>query len=590
MENKWNLNLIYPSDEDFKSDLGKIKDFYIPKLSSFEGTLNDDNKLKEYLTLEREVAPIFSKVGMYASMRSDLDKKNINNNAALQEVEYVFSLLREKVSFFDPEILKLGREKIDNFLKENTEFSDFSYTFEMIFNGASFVLKNEEEKLVSYFSQLQNEGSTLYSKLAVGDYIPKSVVLKDGREIEVNMSNWTSLIPELKEKEDRQLVFEALYSYYEEHKNIFGEIYNSVLQSEVAEMKTRGYSSILQEHLFRNKIPESVFLNLIEVASTKNDSLKKYIQLRTKYLHLDEYHSYDRFLKLAHSEKKYTYDEAKEIFYKSISSFPEDFKNKAREVTKDGYVDVYPSLGKRSGAYSSGGENTHPFILLNYTDTLEDVFTLAHESGHSIHTLYAEESQSVINQGYTIFVAEIASTFNEHNLLNYLMDSEELSKNDKITLLEKAIDQIVTTFYRQTLFAHYEYDISLLATEGQPINYDVLSNEMIKLYKMYYGLDITKEKLKQYVWAYIPHLFYSPFYVYQYATSFTASMLIYKNVKNNVPNAFDNYIKMLKTGGSMYPIDEVKIAGVDLTTKEPFLAVVEYMDELVNKLEKLLEE
>ena len=221
---------------------------------------------------------------------------------------------------------------------------------------------------------------------------------------------------------------------------------------------------------------------------------------------------------------------------------------------------------------------------------MEDVFTLAHESGHSIHTLYTEEAQPVVKQNYTIFVAEIASTFNEHNLLDYLMTSGELSKNDKIALLQKAIDQICGTFYRQTLFGQYEYEVAKIAEKGEPIDYSVLSSEMIKLYKQYYGIDISEEKVKPLVWAYIPHLFYTPFYVYQYATSFTASMLIYENVKKGVPGAFDNYIKMLKSGGSTYPIDEVKIAGVDLTKKEAFECVTRRMNELVDQLEKLLSE
>lgn len=200
------------------------------------------------------------------------------------------------------------------------------------------------------------------------------------------------------------------------------------------------------------------------------------------------------------------------------------------------------------------------------------------------------ESQPVMKQNYTIFVAEIASTFNEHNLLDYLMESGTLDRNDKIALLQKSIDEIVSTFYRQTLFAHYEYEISKLCEEGKPINYQVLCDKMIELYKTYYGIDIAEEKVKPFVWAYIPHLFYTPFYVYQYATSFTASMLIYENVKNHKPEAFENYIKMLKAGGSTYPIDEVKIAGVDLTKKDAFLAVVDRMEELVDQLEKLLEE
>lgn len=590
MSDKWDLTLLYESEEDFKQDLNLVKDSYIPKLNSYEGKLSDENSLKEFLSLQREVSPILNKVAMFASMRSDLNKKDVKNATALQEVEYVFSLLNENLSFSEPELLNIGKDKIDSFLKNNSDFSDFDYYFDKLFNGAKYVLGNKEEKLLSYFSQLEGEGSTLYSQLSVADYLPKKVKLNSGEEIEVNLSNWTSIIPSLDDEEDRSKVFESLYSYYQEHKNIYGEIYNTVLQAEVSEVKARGYSSILQSHLFRNKISEDVFHNLIDVASNNNSGLKKYLNLKKEYLHLSKYHTYDRFLKLAKSEKKYTYQEAKDIFFKSIEKFPTDFKDKAVEVTKDGYVDVYHSLGKRTGAYSSGGENIHPFILLNFNGELEDVFTLAHEAGHSIHTLYSEEAQPVMKQDYTIFVAEIASTFNEHNLLDYLMKSGTLSRNDKITLLEKAIDEIMATFYRQTLFGHYEYNISLLASEGKPINHEVLSNEMVKLYKQYYGIDIEEEKVKKYVWAYIPHLFYTPFYVYQYATSFTASMLIYQNVKNNVEGAFDNYIKMLKSGGSTYPIEEVKLAGIDLTKKEAFLSVTSYMDELVDQLEKLLKE
>jgi SAM-dependent methyltransferase len=210
---------------------------------------------------------------------------------------------------------------------------------------------------------------------------------------------------------------------------------------------------------------------------------------------LEKFRSFDRFVQLAHSEKKYTYQEALELFYDSIKGYPEDYQKKAREATKEGYVDVYHHDGKRSGAYSSGGSDIHPFILLNFEGGLDDVFTLAHESGHSVHTLYSMEAQPIVKQGYTIFVAEIASTFNEHNLVDYLLKKGTLAKEDKIFLLQKMIDEICSTFYRQTLFAHYEYEVSLLAEKGSPINYQVLSSVMIKLYKQYYGIDISEEML-----------------------------------------------------------------------------------------------
>lgn len=590
MNDKWDLSRLYASEEDFLKDLEDSKNRILPLLASFEGKLGDEEEFMKFLDAQREADLKLSHLGMFASMRSDLDKRNVENASDLSKIEMLFNDYGSMTSYASPEILKLGKKYVDDFFMKHPDYRDFDYEYEKLFRSQKFVLPAEQEKLVSYFGPVQGQGSTLYSQLSVGDYAPKKVTLKNGKEVEVNLANWTSLIAASDCEEDRQAIFESLYSWYEAHKNVYGEIYNTVVQSELGEMKARGYSSILQEHLYGNNIPESVFHNLIEVASSHAKPLHKYLEIRRKYLGLEHHRSYDRFLSLAKSEKKYTYEEAKELFYKSIERFPADFQNKAHDVTSDGYVDVYHTLGKRTGAYSNGGENMHPYILLNFNGELDDVFTLAHESGHSIHTLYSMESQPVMKQNYTIFVAEIASTFNEHNLLDYLMESGTLDRNDKIALLQKSIDEIVSTFYRQTLFAHYEYEISKLCEEGKPINYQVLCDKMIELYKTYYGIDIAEEKVKPFVWAYIPHLFYTPFYVYQYATSFTASMLIYENVKNHKPGAFENYIKMLKAGGSTYPIDEVKIAGVDLTKKDAFLAVVDRMEELVDQLENLLEE
>ena len=590
MKDKWDLTRIYKDEEAFLKDLEDAKTRIIPALASFEGKLSTEEGFKQYLDYQREADLVISRLSMFAHMRSDLDKRNVENNADNSKIQLLFNDYASAVSYADPEILALGKEYVDEFFKKNPDYKDFDFEYEKLFRGQKFVLPAEQEKLTSYYGPLQGAGSSLYSQLSVSDYAHKKVTLKNGKEIEVNQANWTSLVANAECEEDKQTIFESLYSWYDEHKNVYGEIYNATVQAQLAEMKARGYSSILEEHLYRNNIPESVFHNLIEVASTNAAPLHKYLELRRKYLGLEKYRTYDRFTQLAKSDKTYTYEEARELFFKSIEKFPADFQNKAHDVSSEGYVDVYHQPGKRTGAYSSGGENIHPYILLNFNGELDDVFTLAHESGHSVHTLYSMEAQPVMKQNYTIFVAEIASTFNEHNLLDYLMESGTLSKNDKIALLQKSIDEIMSTFYRQTLFAHYEYDIAKMAEEGKPINYQVLCDKMVELYKIYYGLDITEEKVKPFVWAYIPHLFYTPFYVYQYATSFTASMLIYENVKSGKPNAFENYIAMLKTGGSTYPIDEVKIAGVDLTKKEAFLAVTNRMTELVDELEKVLAE
>lgn len=590
MDKVWNLTHIYKTQEDFEKDLDYAKKVILPGITELEGKLKNEEDLVKYFDLERKANEVLNHLGRFASRRSDLDKKNVKNLSDLAKIDNLFNDFGSADSYSTPEILSLGKEHREKFFLNHPEYKDFDFQVEKIFRGEKFTLPAVEERLLSYYAPLEGSGSSLYSQLSVGDYTPKKITLSSGKEVEVNRSNWTSLEGSLENPEDRKKVFLSLYSWYNEHKNTYGEIYNSVVQSELSERKARGYSSILQEHLYHNKIDESVFHNLVESANENAEPLHKYYEIRRKYFGLDHHRSYDRFLSLAKSEKKYTYEEAKEIFFDSIKDYPEDYQKKAQDVLAEGYVDVYPRSGKRTGGYSSGSANVHPYILLNFNGDLEDVFTLAHEAGHSVHTLYSEEAQPLVKQDYTIFVAEIASTFNEHNLLDYFRKSKSLSKNDKIALLQKSIDQIVSTFYRQTLFAQYEYEISQKAERGEPINYQVLSDERTKLYKAYYGIDITEEELKPLVWAYIPHLFYTPFYVYQYATSFTASMLIYKNFRSGTKDAFDNYLKMLKSGGSRYPIDEVKLAGVDLTKKEAFSAVTGRRKELVEELDKLLNE
>ncbi len=588
MNENWDLKNVYAKDEEFENEIKRLKDVLTRKIAALKGKLNTEEGFKEYLDLTLDLEKNISRAFVYASMRSDLDKREVKNAESLSRMELAYHDFLSASSFADPEILSLGKEYIASFFEKYPEYKQFDLAFDRLFRGSDHVLSADKEKLLSAYAPLSNKGSDLYSMLAVADGKSHTATLSNGKTVEVNQSNWVSLVEEQKEQKDRQTIFEALYKEFDDHKNTFGEIYNSTLQGELAEMKTRGYKSILEEHLYGNNIPEEVFTNLIEVASSSAAPLHKYYKIRAKYLGLEKHRSYDRFVALARSDKKYTYEEGLDLFYKSISSYSDDYQKKAREVTKEGYVDVYPHAGKRSGAYSTGGNGVHPFILLNWNGTLDDVFTLAHESGHSVHTLYSDESQPLMKQGYAIFVAEIASTFNEHNLLDYLLKSGTLDKSTKIALLQKAIDEIASTFYRQTLFAQYEYDISKLVEKGEPINHEVLSNEMKKLYKTYYDIDISEEKVKPLVWAYIPHLFYTPFYVYQYATSFTASMLLYENMKEGKDGAFDAFVNLLRSGGSDYPVELVKKAGVDLTKKETFLSVSKRMEELVDELERTL--
>lgn len=585
---KWDLTYLFKTEEDYEKAYEELIP-YVEKAASFMGKLGEEEKFVEYFLIQKEVNEKLERVYQYGSLKSDLNKKNVENASKVSRMMILFQQLSQATSFEAPEVLALGKEKVMSFVDNHPELEEFRFGFEKLFRSTEHVLDAKSEKLMSYFSPV-SAGDELYSALAVADGKNETVKLKNKEVVTVTQGNWRSLIMKTANASDRKKIFEALYKTYDDHKTTYGTIYNSVLQADKAYAKARNYDSILESFLFNNNIPTSVYKTLVSVASRQNKSLKKYFKLRKQALGLKRHYTYDRFLELAHSNKEYSYEEAKKLFFASIEKFPEDFKALAREALKDGFVDVYEQEGKRTGAYSSGVTNSHPYILLNYSNTLDDVFTVAHEAGHSIHTMYAASAQPPMLQNYTIFVAEIASTFNEHALLDYFMSSSETTKEEKIMLLQKAIDEIVGTFYRQTLFADYELRAHELVEKNQPINHEVLSKIMVDLYKQYYGFDLTKEQYKEFVWAYIPHLFYTPFYVYQYATSFAASFKLYKDVQEGLPGAFEKYTNLLKSGGSKYPVEQARDAGVDFTKKETFMAVVERMDVLVAELEKLLNE
>jgi oligoendopeptidase F len=585
---KWDLTYLFPNIEAFEAGF-KETSILIDKMASFKGKLENFEDFKNFFMLQKEFEKIGLKTYQYASLSSDLDKKNSENSARLQKVQLLFVKLQQALSFEEPEIIAVGKEKIMSFIERDEALSEFKFAMEKLFRRQEHILDDSSESLIAKYTRLLTAGKELYSSLSVADIEGQDVMLDDDSIVTITNSNYRSYIQKSQSKEERKDIFEAVFSYYEMHKNTYASIYKTVLDADLAKKSSRNYDSCLESYLFNNAIPTSVYHSLTKVARENTESVKKYIRLKKEYLGLEEYHTYDRFLDLERSEKEYEYDEARNLFFNSIKDFPEHFQEKAKDVLKDGFVDVYEQNGKRTGAYSSSMPNLHPYILLNFSKTLNDVFTVAHEAGHSMHSMYAAQSQPSSLQNYTIFVAEVASTFNEHNLLDYIIKESKASKKEKIALLQQAIDDIMSTFYRQTLFAIYELESHKLVEENQPITAESLSKIMIDLYEEFYGMDITKEEVKQYVWAYIPHLFYTPFYVYQYATSFAASLKIYENVKNNQPNAFDNYISLLQSGGSNYPIEQLLKAGVDLTQEDAFMAVVNRLKELVDELELVMQ-
>ncbi len=583
---KWDLTYFYKDDQSWEKDFELLKS-KVETFAEFQGKLGDYNTFLEYHLRDEEVTKLIYRVYAYAHLGSDLNLKNVDKMNQNQKVQLLLSKLSQITSYIAPEILSLGEAKVFDFINRDERLKPYKFPYEKLFRSQEHVLDEAREKILANFAATRSVPTALYQSLSVIDRQDEEIILSNGSKVLVTQASFRALLESAPTAEDRKAIFTSLYKKYVNNKSAFAATYNLVLQQLAANYKSRNYKSALESALFGNNIPESVFLNLKDAAYENTHPLKRYIEIRKKALGMKEYFTYDRFIPLAKSDKKYPYEEAKKLFIESIQGFPQEFVKNQLSAIEDGFVDAYPQVGKRTGAYSSGFYGFHPFILLNHNETLDSVFTLAHEAGHSAHSIFSDTAQPMPIADYTIFVAEIASTFNEHALLDYLVKKAS-TKEEKIELLTTALDNIHSTFYRQTLFATYEYEANKLVAEGKPINDQNLSQIMIDLYKHYYDLDITKEPGKQYVWAYIPHLFGTSFYVDQYATSFSASLKIYDNIKSNVPHAFDNYIAMLKTGGSMYPVDEAKIAGADLTDKNTFLAVVKRMEDLLDQLEETL--
>lgn len=583
MENlEWDLSIIYKTKDDWNNDLEKFQALS-NELLGYKGKLNDKTLFKEFLLKSRDASLLLNKIFNYAYMKKDLNQKNLDNQKDLNRVYGIYSEFSQKIAFADPEMLSVGKKILD-WCKEDSEIEANLYSLNKLFRLEEHVRSSEVEEVIASLDSCENDIVKLYDSLAIADNYDVTVTLSNNEKLTVNNSNYRYYLGKLTNQEDRKIVFEAIFKFYYDHKNTFAGIYNGILDTDYNIAKNKGYESALACKLFKENIDLKVFHSLVETSKENTNLIKRYYELRKKYFKLDELHTYDRFIHLKESNKKYSYLNSRNMVLEACKKMGDDYYNKALKALDFGRVSVYPSDGKATGAYSTGTYKEGPYILLNHTDSLSSAFTIAHECGHSIHTLYANEAQKPETADYVIFVAEVASTFNEQLFLDYLVANID-DKDEKIVLLEQAIDDLIATFYRQTLFADFEYQAHSMVESGNAVTADYLSNIMTKLYMEYYDIDLNNEKYKDMVWASIPHLFHTPYYVYQYATSYSASLALYNKVKNGDSNDFAKYINLLKSGGSNDPVVLIKNAGVDLSTKEPFIEVVKRLEELLNELE-----
>ena len=590
---KWNMNDFYSDWSEWDRELEELKAM-MKEIPQYKGKIKEDSKkFIELIQLEEKMGRLLDKLYVYVYMLKDLDSKDETSSVKLQEIQSVYTEYSVSAAWITPEILEIPQATMEKWIEENPELKDQRFGLMEIYRLQGHVLDEGKEKLLSYYGQYMGAPHDIYAELSISDMKWNEVKLSDGYEGPVTNGVYSKVLATNRNQEDRKKAFEALYGAFNNNKNTYGAIYRALLQRDVASAKGRNYSSSLEKALEPKNVPTEVYTTLLKSAIDNNAPLQRYVNLRKKALGLKEYHYYDNSINIVEYDKTFDYDVAKEMVYNSVAPLGEDYSKKMNTAISEGWIDVFETENRRSGAYSIGVYDVHPYMLLNYQSTLDDVFTLAHELGHTLHTMLSNENQPYATHNYTIFVAEVASTFNERLLLDYMIKNSN-DPIEKIALIEQALGNIVGTFYIQTLFANYEYQAHKLIEEGKAVTPDVLRGIMDNLFKEYFGDTITMDELQKIIWARIPHFFNSPYYVYQYATSFASSANLYDRITNEKysveerESAKEAYLTLLKSGGNDHPMSQLKKAGVDLEKEESFHAVAVEFDRLLNILEEEL--
>ena len=590
---KWDMNDFYSDWSEWDRELEELK-VMMKEIPQYKGKIKEDSKkFIELIQLEEKMGRLLDKLYVYVYMLKDLDSKDETSSVKLQEIQSVYTEYSVSAAWITPEILEIPKATMEKWIEENPELKDQRFGLMEIYRLQGHVLDEGKEKLLSYYGQYMGAPHDIYAELSISDMKWNEVKLSDGYEGPVTNGVYSKVLATNRNQEDRKKAFEALYGAFNNNKNTYGAIYRALLQRDVASAKGRNYSSSLEKALEPKNVPTEVYTTLLKSAIDNNAPLQRYVNLRKKALGLKEYHYYDNSINIVEYDKNFDYDVAKEMVYNSVAPLGEDYSKKMNTAISEGWIDVFETENKRSGAYSIGVYDVHPYMLLNYQSTLDDVFTLAHELGHTLHTMLSNENQPYATHNYTIFVAEVASTFNERLLLDYMIKNSN-DPIEKIALIEQALGNIVGTFYIQTLFANYEYQAHKLIEEGKAVTPDVLNGIMDNLFKEYFGDTITMDELQKIIWARIPHFFNSPYYVYQYATSFASSANLYDRITNEKysveerESAKEAYLTLLKSGGNDHPMSQLKKAGVDLEKEESFHAVAVEFDRLLNILEEEL--
>lgn len=582
---KWDLSKIYKDEKEWQKDFDDAKEEILKATSYKNSFLINGKKLYEYLKYDEVVSRKLEKIYYYAHLNHDADTLNEKYKIMTNKVSDLFTKYNELSSFVVPEILKLDEKKLASFYEDEKKLEDYRFSIENIYRFKNHTLDEEKEKMLSNLSKCLSNPEETYEALTDSDFEYDYITDEKGNKVKFNESNY-SLFIKSKDRDVRKKAFEMLHNKYKKYIRTITSTYKGEVETNVVLAKIRNYDSAISASLYSDNVSIDIYDNLIKVINDNMDVLYDYYDLKKEILSLDRLHMYDTYVEIINKiDKKYSFDEAKEIVIDALSVLGDKYISNLKKAFDEKWIDIYHSKGKRSGAYSSGNFDVNPYVLLNFEGTLDDVSTLAHELGHSMHTYLSCKNNPYQYSSYEIFVAEVASTVNELLLANYMLKSSK-NKDEKLAIINHILDLYKATLYRQTMFAEFEKETHKLREKGEVLTSDLLSNMYYDLVKKYFGPNVLCDDLIRYEWARIPHFYYN-FYVYKYATGISAASYIVDGILNNREGALENYINFLKTGGSMYPLDELKIAGVDLNSKTVVLSAIKTFERYLKEFKDI---
>ena len=583
----WNLEAIFSTDEEWEEEFEALKEEY-KKVEKFKGTLADspENLLKLF-QFEDEFDGRLEKLYVYAHMRSDQDTTNSKYQDQNARAASLATEAMSAFSFVTPEILGMSDEQIESFLTQNEELKTYEKTLRDIMKSRPHVLSEKEEVLLAKSQEVSTTAGKTFGMLDNADIELPKITNEEGEEVQLSSGRYREFL-DSKDREVRKSAFLGMHNTYKSFKNTFAATLSGQVKGANFYADARNYDSARAASLDRNNIPEKVYDQLVDAVNDRLPSLHRFMDLKKKVLGVDELHMYDIYTPLVDEKIEVTIDEAKEHVLEGLKPLGEEYNSILQKAYNERWIDWLETKGKRSGAYSSGSYLTRPYILMNWNDNIDNLFTLAHELGHSLHSYYTHQNQNKRYGSYSIFVAEVASTANEALLNDYLLKTLE-DKNKKLYLLNNFLEGFRATFFRQTMFAEFEHEIHQRDQNGEALTADKLTSIYYDLNKKYFGNNVQVDEEIGYEWARIPH-FYMNYYVYQYATGYAAATTLADKILTEGEVAVERYKDYLKAGRSEDPIDVLKKAGVDMTTKDPIYKALDVFDAKLDEFEKLLAE